>query len=555
LHAQLLKSCQAARPKLQFDEENDFAVKRISFTLKTEPEGESTIWLQAYYLKSVRKFGFLIDFRFKKKADVPFSKRVQQLSLSLDQYGRENRSFYSDRYDRVQEFVATYFNRVFPLRYEDGVMEVSNRLVNLPANTLDKKQYLFCDDQIDSSQFMGLKRFGPLVSLDQKPYLFFVYREHDRLASLELYKALRGETFPNIFQGTEKMFGFPVTSQNVKGLAVSSFAKDEMERVRDTILSGNHTPVLVVLIAPWENDDEEDSQEYFRTKHVFVKAGIPSQVVRLFTVERDTRLQWSTSNIALQCFSKLGGKPWKVKPKYGRCLIIGIGQSHREVVSNGIRHIERYYAYSVLTESSGLFRELRVLGQSQNRDDYLTELKQSIERIVLDNRDSFDRFVIHAPYKIRRDELKSIQEAFSNFGSDRNYQFVVLRINTNNDFFGYSTTNNSLIPFESTYVSLAWDEYLVWFEGLNYQNPKAARRYSRPVHIVFHYSNMELSAQDRLDYLQDAVNLSGANWRGFNAKSVPVSIYYAQLIARFTSKFDEFGLPEVSLDNLHPWFL
>jgi hypothetical protein len=402
---------------------------------------------------------------------------------------------------------------------------------------------------------MGLKRYCPLASLDQKPTMFFVYRQQDRPASLELYKALRGEIFPNVFQGTEKMFGFPLSPDNVKGITVSDFQTTEMQRVRDTIFSSSHSLVLVVLIAPWNNEEEEDSQEYFRAKHVFVSAGIPSQVVRLFTLERDSRLQWSTSNIALQCFAKLGGKPWKVLPRNSRCLIIGIGQSHREAYSDGKRHIVRYYAYSVLTESSGLFKELRILGRSEDPVDYLAQLKQNIKRIVRDYRDSFDRFVIHAPYKIRGDELDSIQEVFTQFGKQNAGQFVVLRINASNDFFGYSQTNNSLVPFESTYVSLAWDEFLVWFEGLQYNNPKAARRYSHPVHITFHYSNVDLSTKDRLDFVQDAVNLSGANWRGFNAKSMPVSIYYAQLIARFTNRFDELGLPEVSLDNLLPWFL
>jgi hypothetical protein len=36
---------------------------------------------------------------------------------------------------------------------------------------------------------------------------------------------------------------------------------------------------------------------------------------------------------------------------------------------------------------------------------------------------------------------------------------------------------------------------------------------------------------------------------------LPVSIYYAQLIARFTKQFDDLGLPEVNVDNLKPWFL
>ena len=43
-------------------------------------------------------------------------------------------------------------------------------------------------------------------------------------------------------------------------------------------------------------------------------------------------------------------------------------------------------------------------------------------------------------------------------------------------------------------------------------------------------------------YLQDIINLSGANWRGFNAKHEPVSTLYPELIAKFAGKFDQYGL-------------
>ena len=112
-----------------------------------------------------------------------------------------------------------------------------------------------------------------------------------------------------------------------------------------------------------------------------------------------------------------------------------------------------------------------------------------------------------------------------------------------------------MVPYESTFIKLSKDEYLIWFEGLQYHNPKVLRRYSRPIHIAFHYSNNELKHEDKINYLQDAVNLSGANWRGFNAKNLPVSIYYTQLIARFISRFDELGLEPLNLNNLNPWFL
>lgn len=555
LHNQLVASSGVVASKVQSTQDIGFARKRVLFTLQEHPEGIEIVWLQAYYLKSARKFGFLIDFHFKKNDDVPFSMRVQQLSLSLDKHGRENKNFYSDRYDKLQDFINRYFEEIFPLRNESNSIGVARKLIQLPTKSLEKKNYVFSDEHTHDSQFMGIKQYRPLEALDRNPTIFFVYRQQDRLVSLDLYKALRGERFPTVFPGTETMFGFSMTPSNVRGIVVSDFKESEMQRVRDTLLESGNGPVLAILVAPWDDEEVEDSQDYFRTKHIFVSARIPSQVVRLYTLERDYRLQWSTSNIALQCFAKLGGKPWKVQPRHRRCLIIGIGQSHRESYSNGKRSIEKYYAYSVLTDSSGLFKELRVLGRSNEPREYLDQLKKNVAGIVRDHRETFDRFVIHAPYKIRADELDSIKEVFVPSGEGDSRQFVVLKINENNDFFGYSTINNSLVPFESTYANLAGDEFLVWFEGLQYHNPKVARRYSRPIHIAFHYSKPQLSEKDHLNYLQDALNLSGANWRGFNAKNLPVSIYYAQLIARFTNRFDELGLPEINFENLTPWFL
>ena len=51
------------------------------------------------------------------------------------------------------------------------------------------------------------------------------------------------------------------------------------------------------------------------------------------------------------------------------------------------------------------------------------------------------------------------------------------------------------------------------------------------------------------------MNLSGANWRGFNAKSMPVSVYYAKIIADYISSFDKLGLDDIEIENLRPWFL
>ena len=56
-------------------------------------------------------------------------------------------------------------------------------------------------------------------------------------------------------------------------------------------------------------------------------------------------------------------------------------------------------------------------------------------------------------------------------------------------------------------------------------------------------------------YLQDILNLSGASWRGFNAKSMPISIFYPKIISKFIAEFRYRNLPELEFEKLPPWFL
>ncbi|MEM8804559.1 MAG: Piwi domain-containing protein [Cyanobacteria bacterium P01_G01_bin.38] len=553
LYYLLVKKCRLCLDAEEYIEKDSFFSKKVIFILRKHSQGNEAITFKPYYLKSARKFGFLADFKFLKNSKADFSKEVQKLSLSLDRFGRENKNFYFDKYSKIDEFKEIFLSKIFPLASGDDTINIVNSLLKLPAKTLKRKTYVFGRGNTSNSQYAGIRRFGPFEKLVQNPKVFFVFRQQDRLISLDLYEALKGAKYSTLFPGTEKMFGFPLTKRTVTGIPVENFSDQEMERVRDEILSSGESLVAALIIAPWDSEDNEKRKEYYHSKHIFATARIPSQVVRVFTLEKDSRLKWSTSNIALQCFSKLGGKPWKVKPQNKKCLIIGVGQSHYRKYVKGKTIITKYYAYSVLSDSSGLFKELRVLGESADNSDYLTQLKANVRAIIEDHSDEFDHYVIHAPYKLRRDELDSLSEVFKTSNQDNN--FVVLKINPDNHFFGYCFANNSLVPFESSYLCISNTEYIVWFEGLDPENTKVSRRYAAPVHIEFSYWNRELSYQDKVSYLQDAVNLSGANWRGFNAKNSPVSMYYAQLIARFTNKFNEFDLPQVDLETIKPWFL
>ena len=231
--------------------------------------------------------------------------------------------------------------------------------------------------------------------------------------------------------------------------------------------------------------------------------------------------------------------------------MVGIGQAH------GIRNrqIERYFAYSVVSDTSGTFAEVRVLAESGNEESYLQSFAGNLHAIIDEYATRFWNVVVHTTFSIRGRELESIASVLEARQQTKKGEFVALKFNDRNRFFGFAAEHNSRVPYESAVVKLSGSEYLVWFEGLQYGRPVVREMVAAPLHVQFIFPRRELTHGQQQAYLQDAINLSGANWRGFNAKSLPVSVYYAQLIARYLREFEEHGLPAVDVNVLTPWFL
>jgi hypothetical protein len=88
------------RSRLRADEyfipEKGF-LDEVALFMKRHPEGHEELVVQPYHLGETHQFGCLADFHFRKKDGVPFSRRIQQLSLMLDAQGRRNLNAYIDR--------------------------------------------------------------------------------------------------------------------------------------------------------------------------------------------------------------------------------------------------------------------------------------------------------------------------------------------------------------------------------------------------------------------------------------------------------------------------
>lgn len=529
-------------------------VEAVEFVHRVHPQGDEVLVVQPYYLRATRQFGYLLDFRFRLRDGVAFDRKVQQLSLSLDDRFRRNVDHYIDRSRRVSTMFSERADVFSSLQLPDGqVFGLANDPVALPADRLKTKLYVFGDGKESRSQFTGLRDHGPLTPLPQNPRLLFMFRERDRHAARLLAKHLRGTktrgrfTFPGfraLFKCDIEFDDNPVIlSDLTHGAIESGLDRAKAERTAYPLL----VPVLVL---------PEDDDAYLVQKSLFSHAEIATQVCTLRILRDEESLKWAIANVALQVFCKAGGVPWKVRPTEDRSLIIGISQSHKLRDVDGLREVEKYFAFSVMTDNSGLFQRMQVLGESEEHGGYLSQLRSNLAEILRSSQDEFSRIVVHTSFKLKRREIDAIQATVSEAAQepDASCRFAVVKVNQKNRFFGVNRDVNSLVPYEATRVRLGPREYLIWFEGIFPDKTTVNKVFPGPTHVQVMRVGDESTVSDET-LLQDLVNLSGANWRGFNAKSTPVSVFYCHLVADLVHDFHERDLPMPAVKDIKPWFL
>lgn len=501
--------------------------KRLYFILNSYPEGKETVWLEPYYLEKEDKFGFLIDFKFLKNTEIEFNRKIQILSLSLNSIGRSNTSFYSDKYMKIRLFAKQFYKKVF----SNSIIDF-DPVTELPYRRLIQKRFIVKNNrEVDTQSEM--RGIGPLRQLSDTMNIFFLHKVSERKIIASFYSELQKEL--------ESIFGVHVVFNGHKCEEISD---QEILNLKNIIKSGNYSNPLVLIL---KKNQEEENDLYFFAKYEFSKDNIPVQFINYETLEN----KYSVRDFSLQMFSKVGGVPWIIKPISDTTLIIGLAQSIRFKDDEGNRVQDRYYAYSILLESTGLYHSIDIVSTNNAKEEYLNQLKDKIITILENHANTYSRIAIHAPFKISNEEIERIKEAVEKTSS--NIEFVVLRINVDNKYFGYNKEINNLTPFEGTCTALGNKQYLLWSEGLNSNDLKSKKRYSGPIFIDFMLENKK--GIDHYSYIQELLSLSGMNWRAYNSKSIPISVQYCDLVTEFVREFRERGYPDLDAASLQPWFL
>jgi|GEM_PF-2548827 hypothetical protein len=512
---------------------NTNKIEKIYFVNSIDSSGKQCVWVKAGYLEVTKQFGFYTDFQFKKSKDSKNYIQIQKLSLSLDNHGRSNTNFYTDRYEQLKKFAATYYKRVF----HKTSLEFSS-LQELNVNILQNKIYQFKNKK-EGNLASDLKIHKPYEGVSYETKIYFVYRQDEK-------------------------YLINIASNKIKALLIENFelnVKSELHEIETTTISSiesfieyienenNNLQYKFLVFLPIQN---EKVNYYYQCKYEFDRRSIPIQFASYQTLKSGNN--WAYDGLTLQIFAKLGGKPWRMKPTNEKCLILGLAQANPKQKLDKQSNMKRFFGYSVLVDSSGLYKSLEVFSNELKKEEYLLRLREHVTSIISQYSTEYQKIVIHTPFRIKNEELDEIRKAIDDTNTI-SIKFVVIRINVFNDYFGYNKQRNSLVAFESSLVQISNTKYLVWFEGLKAKtDERPNKRFSGPTFIEFHYPQ-ELTEQEKISYLQDIINLSGANWRGFRAKAEPVSIYYCKLVTSFIKQFRAIGYEKLDFKNFQPWFL
>ena len=530
------------------------SLKEVRFVTEKFDDGATEIIVKPYYLKSKKLFGFLLEHKYSLNEGEPFNRKTQIRSLSLDKSGKPNIYFYKDKKAAIELFS----NNVLSPLLSASPLDIETKFESLPAKQLDVKTYLVGKGRKAKSQFMGIRSNGPYRPMEDNVRYLFLFTERTRSLARDIYLGLLGKLFPGQFSGLEKMFSVSIHKDIVEHHLVETFDAEAIGTVDTKILElkaryPDDKIMLIAVLPKGFKGVEAAFDAYGHLKLTALRNKAYCQVVTEDTFFKKDQLKWSVSNIGLQIFSKLGGAPWLVQPAKNNCLIFGIGSVQERIDGSTVR----YTAYTVCLDTSGDFKYIKPLSSSNDETAYLDNLKTNLSQVLTSELGvQYKSLVLHLPYKISRGEIDVIKEVVDKVRGADEFEVIVVRINTKHKFLGFSD-HNTCVPYESSYVQLSKSEFLIWAEGLQYGKEVLHKRVSEPLYVDFIESREEWATKK--DCLQDILNLTGANWRGFNSKAQPISILYSRLIAKFMKEFSHLenvnDMSIVSAESVAPWFL
>jgi hypothetical protein len=287
---------------------------------------------------------------------------------------------------------------------------------------------------------------------------------------------------------------------------------------------------------------------YIRTKALFLTLGIPTQQVRLATVnQRPASLQYTLQNFSTSLYAKLNGTPWTVDQDRAISDEIVVGMGVAELSGSRTLARQRFVGITTVFGGDGTY----LLGNVSREcayDDYTVMLRQAMVGILEDvrRRNNWQpsdtvRVIFHAHKPLRRDEVADIVFACAKqVGAAQNLQMAFVTVSQDHPFFlfdlkerGLRASQNSelmkgvMAPARGTIARIGRRTRLLAVNSHTLIK-RANSPLPKPLLINLHQDSTFLD----LDYLAEQVlKFTALSWRSTLPAGTPVTIYYSERIA------------------------
>lgn len=323
---------------------------------------------------------------------------------------------------------------------------------------------------------------------------------------------------------------------------------------------------LLLVSREWMARPYEDSP-YWMGKAAFLKQGTVVQSVSVEMIGmKKFEYACSLASMALQTYAKLGGLPWLLPapPSDAHEFVFGLG-SHVE--KRGRRGAgQRVVGIATVFTAQGAYvldSRTSAVSYEGLPDALRRVVVEAVERIRTDDGwrpDDRVRLVFHAFTQLGRDAADAVVEAVEQLGLKR-MDFAFLHVVEDHPFtvFDLDAPEDAkapLAPERGQAVDLGDREWLVTLIGR--KEVKGERQgLPDPVLLRLHdrstYRNMRMLARQ-------VGNFACHTWRNFGSSRLPVSLSYAEQVARQLAGLERTPNwdPDAVLGNpvmRRPWFL
>lgn len=143
--------------------------------------------------------------------------------------------------------------------------------------------------------------------------------------------------------------------------------------------------------------------------------------------------------------------------------------------------------------------------------------------------------IFHFHKRTGKKETEAIQRALTNLGISSPY--ALLHLNSSSNYRLFDTSDTSHVPQSGLFVRLGRRQGLLLTDGRRMVGGRAAIGTPRVFEITLDKgSTLDVREFPRL--VEQVYRFASINWRGLNAKSVPVTINYSYLIAKLIGTLD-----------------